>query len=44
MIHLLVDEISEIDVFFVRKVLGILDKESKIFFIGIDKCKDKNDL
>lgn len=33
-----------IDVFFVRKVLGLLDKESKIFFIGIDKCRDKNDL
>ena len=44
MIHLLVDEKSVIDVFSVRKALGLPSKKPKIFFIGIDKCRDKNDL
>lgn len=45
MIHLLVDEKSVIDVFSVRKALGLLIFRSpRFFFMKIDKCGDKNDL
>lgn len=37
MIHLLVDEKSVIDVFSVRKALGLLNKKSKIFLMGYDE-------